>query len=57
MPSVASQITVLLEDRPGRKRSNLERRRILLDKINKRTIPEAMKSMDDVALIREDRDR
>ena len=57
MPSFAKRIIALLEKNLGLKRSNVERRRILLDRINGRTIPEDARSIDAVALVREDRDR
>ena len=57
MPSFMNRIIVLLEDNLCLKRSNVERRRILLDKINRRTISEYAGKIDTVALIREDRDR
>jgi hypothetical protein len=55
--TIAQQIIVLLEKGLGQELSNIERRKQLLDKIGKRDIPEAVKNIDAVALVREDRDR
>ncbi len=55
--TIAQQIIVLLENSLGQEQSNVERRRILLGKINQRTISEDARNIDAVALIREDRDR
>ena len=57
MPTFANRIIALLEKNLGLKRSNVERRRILLDRINRRTISDEARSIDAVALVREDRDR
>ena len=57
MPSFANRIIALLENGLGLKRSSVERRRILLDRINGRTISDKARSIDAVALVREDRDR
>jgi len=57
MPSFANRIIALLENGLGLKRSSVERRRILLDRINGRTISDKARSIDAVALIRKDRDR
>jgi hypothetical protein len=55
--TIAQQIVVLLEKSLGQDQSNQERRKQLLDKIKARNIPDAVKEIDEVALIREDRDR
>jgi len=55
--TVAQQIVVLLEKSLGQDQSNMERRKQLLDKIKARHIAEEVKEIDEVALIREDRDR
>jgi hypothetical protein len=55
--TIAQQIIVLLEKSLGIEEPNIERRRQLLDKINNREIVGSLKSIDAVALIREDRDR
>lgn len=55
--TIAQQVVVLLEQSLGQKESNIERRRHLLTKIENRHISNEIKSIDAVALIREDRDR
>ena len=55
--TIAQQVIVILEKGLGQDLSNIERRKELLEKINSRNIPERVQEMDDVALIREDRDR
>ena len=55
--TVAQQIVVLLEKSLGQDQSNMERRKQLLDKIKARKIADAVKKIDEVALVREDRDR
>ncbi|MFZ5366761.1 MAG: hypothetical protein ACOZCE_00825 [Spirochaetota bacterium] len=55
--TIAQQVVVILEKGLGQDLSNIERRKELLEKINSRNIPERVQEMDDVALIREDRDR
>jgi len=55
--TIAQQVIVLLEKSLGQKESNMERRRQLLEKIEGREIPNKVKAIDAVALIREDRDR
>jgi len=55
--TIAQQIIVLLEKGLGQELSNIERRKQLLDRIEKRNIPEDVKNIDAVALIREDRER
>jgi len=48
---------VLLEKGLGQDQSNIERRKQLLSKFEKRIIPEEVKKIDAVALVREDRER
>jgi predicted nuclease of restriction endonuclease-like RecB superfamily len=55
--TIAQQIIVLLEKGLGQEQSNIERRKQLLNKIESRHIPDEVKAIDAVALIREDRDR
>jgi len=55
--TIAQQIIVLLEKGLGQDQSNIERRKQLLAKIEKRNIAEEVKKIDAVALIREDRER
>ena len=55
--TIAQQIIVLLEKGLGQDQSNIERRKQLLSKIEKRIISEEVKKIDAVALVREDRER
>jgi len=55
--TIAQQVVVLLEKSLGQEQSNIERRKQLLSKIENRQIPNKVKRIDAVALIREDRDR
>ncbi len=55
--TIAQQIVVILEKGLGQEISNNERRKQLLDKIEKREVPKNVSKIDDVALIREDRNR
>ena len=55
--TIAQQVVVLLEISLGQKESNIERRTQLLKKIESRQIPDEVKAIDAVTLIREDRDR
>ena len=55
--TIAQQILILLENSLGQEQSNIERRKALLDKINTRSVSDAMKEIDASALIREDRSR
>jgi predicted nuclease of restriction endonuclease-like RecB superfamily len=55
--TIAQQVVVLLEKSLGQEQSNIERRKQLLSKIENRQIPNKVKRIDTVALIREDRDR
>ena len=55
--TIAQQTVVLIKRGLGSEVSNQERRRILLDEMKKRDIPEEVKKIDHVKWIREDRDR
>lgn len=55
--TIAQQVLVLLERGLGQEQPNIERRRQLLEKINRRDVPQKVKQTDAVALIREDRNR
>jgi predicted nuclease of restriction endonuclease-like RecB superfamily len=55
--TIAQQVVVLLEKGLGQEQSNIERRKQLLEKINNRQISTEVKAIDEVTLIREDRDR
>jgi len=55
--TIAQQVVVLLEKSLGQDQPNIERRRCLIEKINSRFISQAVKDIDAVGLIREDRDR
>jgi len=55
--TIAQQALVLLERGLGQEQSNSERRRQLLEKIDRREVPKRAKQVNAVALIREDRDR
>jgi hypothetical protein len=55
--TIAQQVVVLLKKGLDQKESNIERRKHLLEKIESRKIPNKVKAIDAVALIREDRDR
>ena len=55
--TIAQQVVVLLEKGLGQEESNMERRKQLLDKIESRSIPDEVKAIDAVGLIREDRRR
>ena len=55
--TIAQQVVVLLEKSLGQEQSNIERRKQLLSNIENRQIPNKVKRIDAVALIREDRDR
>ena len=55
--TIAQQVVVLLEKGLGQESSNMERRRQLLKKMENRSIPAKAKTIDAVALIREDRER
>lgn len=55
--TIAQQVIVLLQKSLGQEQSNIERRAQILSKIEARIIPPAVKEIDEVNLIREDRDR
>jgi len=55
--TIAQQVLVLLERGLGQEQPNVERRRQLFEKINRRNVPQKAQLTDAVALIREDRNR
>ena len=55
--TISQQVVVLLEKSLGQDESNIERRKKVLEKIQGMSIPESVKAVDAVALIREDRER
>jgi len=55
--TIAQQIVVVLEKGLGQEISNKERRKQLLESIGSRKISEKAMKIDDVSLIREDRNR
>ena len=55
--TIAQQTIVLIKNGLGKEISNRERRLLAIERTNERKIPEAVKSVDYVKLIREDRDR
>ena len=55
--TIAQQTIVLIKKGLAREISNKERRRIVLEKVKNRKIPEAAKALDAVKFIREDRNR
>ena len=55
--TIAQQTVVLLEKGLGQQETNMLRRKNLLDRIQKRRIPEEIKAVDTALLVREDRDR
>ncbi len=55
--TLSQQIVVLLERGLGQEQPNIERRRQLLETINRREIAPQAQQLDAVALIREDRAR
>ena len=55
--TIAQQVIVLIEKGLGLEQSNVERRKAVLEKIENRIIPDEIKTIDEVALIREDRER
>jgi len=55
--TIAQQVIVLLQKSLGQEQSNVERRAQILSKIEARIIPSSVKGIDEVKLIREDRDR
>jgi hypothetical protein len=55
--TIAQQVLVVLEKGLGQEKPNMERRKELLDRIEARAIPERANEIDDVNILREDRDR
>jgi hypothetical protein len=55
--TIAQQVVVVLEKGLGQEQSNSERRKNVLERIAGRIISNDTKMLDEVALIREDRDR
>jgi hypothetical protein len=55
--TIAQQVLVVIERGLGQERPNIERRKELLDRIEARTISERANEIDDVKILREDRDR
>ncbi|OHD82245.1 MAG: hypothetical protein A3J97_16385 [Spirochaetes bacterium RIFOXYC1_FULL_54_7] len=55
--TIAQQVLVVLEKGLGQEQSNSERRNQVLERIGNRHISNDTKLIDEVALIREDRDR
>ena len=55
--TIAQQTVVLLEKGLGQQETNMSRRKNLLDRIQKRRIPEEIKAVDAALLVREDRDK
>lgn len=55
--TIAQQVVVLLEKGLGQEQLNIERRKQLLVKIGSRKIGDDAELIDEVKLIREDRDR
>ncbi len=55
--TIAQQVISLLEKSLHLEQPNIERRKALLEKINSRDIKKDVNLLDDVALIREDRNR
>ena len=55
--TIAQQVVVLLEKSLGQEQSNIERRKQVLARIGSRIVSDSAKLIDEVELIREDRDR
>lgn len=55
--TIAQQVVVVLEKGLGQEQSSSERRKHVLERIANRIISNDTKLLDEVALIREDRDR
>jgi hypothetical protein len=55
--TIAQQVLVVLERGLGQEKPNIERRKELLERIEGRTISEKVNEIDDVKILREDRDR
>ena len=55
--TIAQQVVVLLEKGLQQNELNIERRKQLMEKFEKRQIPTEVKKINTVSLIREDRDK
>ena len=55
--TIAQQTVVLLEKGLRQQETNMSRRKNLLDRIQKRRIPEEIKAVDAALLVREERDK
>ena len=55
--TIAQQVISVLEIGLQMEQPNMQRRKELLEKINKRAVKQEVMELDDVALIREDRNR
>jgi hypothetical protein len=55
--TIAQQVLVLLEKGLGQEKPNIERRKELLAKIESRTVSKKVHDIDDVNILREDRNR
>ena len=55
--TIAQQTIVLIKRGLGEEISNRERRRLAIERTNKRNIPQGVKSVDYVKMVREDRSR
>ena len=55
--TISQQAVVLIQQGLGKKETNKERRKRILERIMAREIPESVKAIDEVAWIREDRNR
>ena len=55
--TIAQQVISILEKGLQLEQPNIERRKALLEKIEKRPVKSELRKIDDVALLREDRNR
>jgi len=55
--TIAQQVVVLLEKSLEQQESNIERRKRLIDRLEKRQIASEIKKIDPVSFIRDDRNR
>ena len=55
--TIAQQTIVLIKKGLGQEISNKERRRLVLERTMSRVVPDEVKAIDHVKLVREDRDR
>jgi hypothetical protein len=55
--TIAQETIVLIKRGLGKDESNKVRRKVILDRIMARDVPEAAKAVDDAKLIREDHER